>query len=268
MKTDPILDLVDMDIEDWKYYGLLGQRLSEIRKSVTLPPMYVISSSVFKDLLEDDRIPDGRHIPWNVELQIAKRFEDFESPTARLLSSASYEYSLPPFITAGSKSDLIIGIDSIYRKFYEEEEARTRERMGVPQFDLSIVVQKLFDPKTSGRMTQTEKETKIIAVHGLPVDLEDADTYIVNEEGELTYHAESEQKKKWVLGDEGIQPEDIKESSWDDPKMTDKQVSRLAKMGKAILELCGEEMAIEWYLVRNTFYVASLYPTKIVVVER
>jgi phosphoenolpyruvate synthase/pyruvate phosphate dikinase len=268
MKDDQILDLVDLEIDDWKYYGLLGQRLSEIRKKVTLPPMYVISSTVFKDLLENDHIPDEKHIPWNMELEIAKRFEEFESPTARLLSSASYEYSLQPFITAGSKSDLIIGIDSIYRSFCGDEEAKTRERMGVPQFDLSIIIQKLMDPKTSGRMTQTEKDTKIIAVHGLPIDLEDADTYIVNEEGELTYHAESEQKKKWVLGDEEIESEDIRKSSWDDPKMTDKQVSRLANMGKTILELCGEEMAVEWYLVRNTFYVASLYPTKIVVVER
>lgn len=268
MKDTSILDLVDMEIDEWKYYGLLGQRLSEIRKKVTLPPMFVLSTSIFKDLLEDDHIPDGKHISWELELEIAKRFEELESPAARLLSSASYEYSLPPLNTVGSKSYLITGVDALYRSFCADEEASIRERMGVPQFDLAVVVQKLFDPKTSGRLIQTEKETKVIAVHGLPVDLEDADTYIVNEEGELTYHAEAEQKKKWVLGDEKIESEDIREGSWDAPKLTDKQVSRLAITGKNILELCGEEMAVEWYLVRNTFYVASLYPTKIVVVER
>ncbi|MCK4443636.1 MAG: hypothetical protein KAW09_03770 [Thermoplasmata archaeon] len=268
MTEEAILNLVDLEVKDWNLYGLLGQRLSVTRKKVTLPPMFVLSSSVFRDLVEDDGIPEGKHIPWELELDIVKRFEELESPIARILSSASYEYSLPPLSAVGSKSDLIVGIDSLYRSFFEKEEVGTRERIGVPQFGVSVVIQKLFDPKTSGRLTQSEKDTRIIAVHGLPMDLEDADTYIVDTDGELTYHAEAEQKEKWVLGEKEIEQEDLSEGSWDAHKLTDKQVSRLATLGTKILEACGEEMAVEWYLVRNTFYVASLYPTKIIVVEK
>ncbi len=268
MTDEPVLDLVDLEVKDWNLYGLLGQRLSVIRKKVTLPPMFVLSSLVFRDLVEDDDIPEGRHIPWDLELEIVKRCDELESPVTRILSSASYEYSLPPLSTARARSDLIVGIDTLYRSFFEKEEVGRRERIGVPQFDVSVIVQKLFDSKASGRLTQSEKDTRIIAVHGLPTDLEDADTYIVDSNGELTYHAEAEQKEKWILGEDGIEREDIPESSWDSHKLTDKQVSRLATVGTKILEACGEEMAVEWYLVRNTFYVTSLYPTKIVMVEK
>jgi phosphoenolpyruvate synthase/pyruvate phosphate dikinase len=268
MKGKQILDIVDLDIEDWSSYGLLGQRLSTIRKRVTLPPMFVISSAVFKDLVVDDDMPDGKHIPWEVELDIAKRVDEFESPVVRFLSSASYEYALPPLTTAGSKSDLIVGVDSLMRSFYAEEEVRTRERMGVPQFDVSVIVQKLLDPKSSGRLTQSETDTRIIAVHGLPMNLEDADSFIVNMEGELTYHATSEQEKKWVLGENDVEQVEIEEGHRDAHKLTEKQVVRLASVGKKILEECGEEIVIEWNLVRNSFYVLALYPTKIVVTER
>ncbi len=268
MKGREILNLVDLDIEDWSLYGLLGQRLSLIRKKVTLPPMFIISSSVFRDLVEDDGIPDRKHIPWEAEMDIAKRFDELESPVARILSSASYEYAPPPFSTAESKSSTVVAADSLMRSFYEVEEVKIRERMGVPQFDLSIIIQKLFDAKSSGRLTQSEKDTRIIAVQGLPLNLEDADSFIVNMEGEQTYQANAEQQKKWVLGEKEVDRIDVEEDSWDAPKLTETQVSRLATLGKKILEECGEEMVVEWYLVRNSFYVASLYPTKIVVTER
>jgi phosphoenolpyruvate synthase/pyruvate phosphate dikinase len=268
MKGKEILNLVDLDIEDWSLYGLLGQRLSLIRKKATLPPMFIISSSVFRDLVEDDGIPDGKHMSWEVEMEIAKRYGELESPVARILSSASYEYSPPPFSTAGSKSSMILSIDTLMRSYCKEEEVKTRERMGVPQFDVSVIVQNLFDPKSSGRLTQSEKDTRIIAVHGLPLNLEDADSFIVNIEGEQTYEANSVQKEKWVLGEDKVEQVDVEEESWDAHKLTEKQVSRLAVLGRKILEECGEEMVVEWYLVRNSFYVASLYPTKIVVTER
>jgi phosphoenolpyruvate synthase/pyruvate phosphate dikinase len=268
MKSNEILNIVDLDIEDWNLYGLLGQRLSTIRKKVNLPPMYVISSNVFRNLVDGETIPDGKHIPWEFEMDIAKRFDELESPVARILSSASYEYSLPLFTTSESKSDLIMDVDALMRFYCSEEEIRTRERMGVPQFDLSVIVQKVFNPKSSGRLTQSEKDTRIIAVHGLPMDLEDADSFIVDPDGELTYHATAEQKTKWVLGEEKVEEVELEEDSLDAHKLTEKQVSRLAALGNKILELCGEEMVVEWYLVRNSFYVASLYPTKIVVTER
>ncbi len=268
MKDRAVLDLVDLDVKEWDLYGLMGQRLSIIRKLVTLPPMFVISSSVFRSMVEEGGIPEGKRIPWDLELEMAKNYDELDSSVGRILSSASYEYSMPPLSTVASKTDLVMSVDSLYRMFFSQEEVRIRENMGVPQFDLAVIIQKMFDPKTSGRMTQSEKDTRIVAVHGLPVELEDADAYTVNMEGELTYHSEEEQKSKWVLGEEGIVSEDIEESEWDAPKLTDNQVSRLAKMGMKILEQCGEEMAVEWYLVRNTFYVPALYPTKIVVVEK
>jgi phosphoenolpyruvate synthase/pyruvate phosphate dikinase len=268
MKGREILNLVDLDVEDWSLYGLLGQRLSLIRKKATLPPMFIISSSVFRDLIVEEDIPDGKHIPWEAEMEIAKRFDELESPVARILSSASYEYSPPPFSTAESKSSAIVAVDSLMRSFYDDEEVKTRNRMGVPQFDVSVIIQKLFDPKSSGRLTQSEKDTRIIAVHGLPLNLEDADSFIVNMEGEQTYQAEAKQEKKWVLGDEGVEQVEIEEGAQDAHKLTETQVTRLATLGRKILEECGEEMVVEWYLVRNSFYVASLYPTKIVVTER
>jgi phosphoenolpyruvate synthase/pyruvate phosphate dikinase len=268
MKGREILNLVDLDVEDWSLYGLLGQRLSLIRKKATLPPMFIISSIIFRDLVEDDGIPDGKHMPWEVEMEIAKRYGELESPVARIFSSASYEYSPPPFTTAGSRSSMIVSIDSLMRSFCDEEEVKTRQRMGVPQFDVSVIVQNLLDPKSSGRLTQSEKDTRIIAVHGLPLNLEDADSFIVNVEGEQTYEANAVQKKKWVLGEEEVEQVEIEEDSWDAHKLTETQVSRLANLGKKILEECGEEMVVEWYLVRNSFFVAALYPTKIVVTER
>jgi phosphoenolpyruvate synthase/pyruvate phosphate dikinase len=268
MKGREILNLVDLDVEDWGLYGLLGQRLSLIRKKATLPPMFIISSEVFKNLVEDDCIPDGKHMPWEIEMDIAKRVAKLDSPVARVLSSASYEYSPPPFATAGSKSGVIVSVDSLMRSFCEDEEVKTRERMGVPQFDVAVIIQKMFDPKSSGRLTQSEKDTRIIAVHGLPLNLEDADSFIVNMEGEQTYEANAEQEKKWILGEEGVEQVEIEEGAQDAHKLTENQVSRLASLGKKILEECGEEMVVEWYLVRNSFYVAALYPTKIVVTER
>lgn len=267
MKDSQILDLIDIEVEEWDLYGLLGQKLSTIRKKANLPPMYVVSSAVLRNLVKDDHLPEGAHIPWEVELDIAKRFDELDSQVVRLISSASYEYSLPPFSTAGSRSGLVVGIESLLRSYFEEDEVKIRERMGVHSFDVAVIVQKLDDAKASGRMTQSEKDTRIIAVHGFPVDLEEADSYIVNAEGEMTYHADAEQKIKWVLGENEIESVDIEENSWSAHKLTDKQVSRLARLGEDILELCGEEMAVDWYLVRNTFYVASLYPTKIVLVE-
>jgi len=187
MKDSQILDLVDLEVEDWNLYGLLGQRLSTIRKKANLPPMYVVSSTVLGNLVKDNHIPEGAHIPWEVELDIANRFDELDSPIVRLISSASYEYSLPPLSTAGSRSGLVLGIESILSSYFEEDEVKIRERMGVHSFEVSVIVQKLYDAKASGRMTQSEKDTRIIAVHGFPVDLEEADSYIVNAEGEMTY---------------------------------------------------------------------------------
>lgn len=268
MKQNELLNIVDLDVEDWDLYGLLGQRLSTIRKKVNLPPMFVVSSNVFRNLVEGESIPDGKHISWELEMEIAERFDELESSVARIFSSASYEYSLPLFTTSGSKSDLIVDVDALMRFYCSEEEVGTRERMGVPQFDVSIIIQKLFNPKSSGRLTQSEKDTRIIAVHGLPMNLENADSFIVDPEGKLTYQSTAEQKTKWVLGEEKVEEVEIEEDSLDAHKLTEKQVTRLATLGNRILELCGEEMVVEWYLVRNSFYVPSLYPTKIVVTER
>ncbi|UCD93018.1 MAG: hypothetical protein JSV43_03665 [Methanobacteriota archaeon] len=90
-----------------------------------------------------------------------------------------------------------------------------------------------------------------------------ADTYVLDNEGKLTSHKEAEQKKKWIMEETGVEEVEVDRDSWDTDKLTEKQASRLGALGRKILEFFDESVTVEWYLVRNTFYVASLYPIKI-----
>ncbi|TET90630.1 MAG: hypothetical protein E3J35_06010 [Methanomassiliicoccales archaeon] len=263
MKGKEILDLVDMEDADSSLSGLLGQRMFAIRKKVSLPPTFLLSSSVFRELVEGKEIPAGNHIPWELELDIARKFDGLESPVVRILPSPSYEYSIPPISLVNSKPSLVLGIDSLFRSFFEREEADKREQIGVRDFSVAAIVQELLDAKCSGHLTQSERKTRFTAVHGLPMQTFGADTYVLDFEGKMTSHSEREQKKKWVLGEKDVEEVEIEKDSWDTDKLTEKQASRLASLGRKILELFGESVTVEWYLVRNTFYVASLYPTKI-----
>ncbi|MFQ5884099.1 MAG: PEP/pyruvate-binding domain-containing protein [Thermoplasmata archaeon] len=262
MKGNEVLNLVDLEDEDSSLVGLLGQRMFAIRKKVSLPPMFLVSGSVFRDMVEGKEIPEGNHISWELELDIARRFDELESPVARIIPSPSYEHSISPISLVNSKSSLVLGIDSLFRSFFEREEVEKREQMGVREFSVAAIVQKLFDAKCSGHLTQLEKETRFTAVHGLPMQTVGKDTYVLDIEGKMTSHSETEQKKKWVLGEKEAEIVKIKKISWDTDKLTEKQVARLASLGRKILEFFGESVTVEWYLVRNTFYLASLYPTK------
>lgn len=263
MKGKEILNFVDMEDEDASSEGLLVQRMFAIRKKVSLPPMFVLSSSIFRDLMEENEIPDRKHISWKLELEIASGFNQLESPVVRILPSPSYEFSAPPISLVKSKSELVVGIDALFRSYFDLEETKKRQEIGVHDFSVAAVVQKLIDAKCSGQLTQTKKDARFTAVHGLPMHSEGIDSYVVDNEGNVTSYSEAEQQRKWILGEKDVELEDIDEDYWDSEKLTEKQVSRLASLGRKVLEIYGEPITIEWYLVRNTFYVASVYPTKI-----
>ncbi|UCD93019.1 MAG: hypothetical protein JSV43_03670 [Methanobacteriota archaeon] len=154
MKGKEILDLAEMKDKDSQYSGLLGQRLYLIQKKVSLPPMFMLSSNVFKELVQKDEIPERNHISWELELDIAKRFDELESPVVRIIPSPSYEHSVPPTTLVNSKPSLILGVDSLFRSYFEREEAEKREGMGVRDFGVAVIVQKFFDAKCSGYLTQ------------------------------------------------------------------------------------------------------------------
>ncbi|MFQ6059796.1 MAG: hypothetical protein ACE5KV_00665, partial [Thermoplasmata archaeon] len=164
MKGKEIVDLAEMEEKDSSSYGLLGQRLMAIRKKISIPPMFLVSNSVLNSLVEGDQIPKGKHIPWRLEIDIAQRFDMLESPAVRILPSPSYEHSIPDFSTVSSKSELVVSIESCFRSFFDVVETERREEMGVKEFGVAVIIQKLFDPKSSGTLTQSKKEASIVAV--------------------------------------------------------------------------------------------------------
>jgi phosphoenolpyruvate synthase/pyruvate phosphate dikinase len=263
MKGKDILEFLSMEDEDSSLCGLLGQRLFSIRKKVSVPPSFVVSSNVFRDLVEESGIPEEKYIPWELELDMANRFGNLESPVARILPSPSYEHSIPPFSMVTSKSGLVLGVDLFFRSIFEPAEVKKREEMDVGEFDVAVIFQKLFDAKCSGFLVQSEKETQLTAIHGLPIEFQGEDTIVVDNEGKVLSHSEAEQKKKWVLEENDVLPVDIEEESRDSHKLTEKQITRLASLGWKTRQIFKEPMTVGWYLVRNTFYVSWLYPSKI-----
>lgn len=237
--------------------GITISTLTRVGRMATVPKGFVISSTVFNEFRSQNVNLSDRLLPWSVELEIAKAYDDLGSNVVNVLPSPSY-----PSEISGSyisdKTSLVTEIRKTMTDFLSEEEEDCRKGQEVEVFQLAFLVQEIPPHSASGSIETgpVDGQYEVRAVLGLPVDLTESDRMTIGDDGSVAEKTILSQERMWIAED-GLKKVDVERDQRREMKVPSDLLRKLSALGKRMTTKVGTG-TFHWYLKDRIFIVWSV----------
>jgi rifampicin phosphotransferase len=194
------------------------------------------------------------------------------SATAEDLPTASFAGQQDTYLNVRGEADLLRYISRCWASLFTERAVTYRLRNGIDQrkVEMAVVVQQMVFPEAAGilftadAVTGNRKVAFVEATFGLGEalvsGLVNADVYKVRDGRIIAKAVATKQLAIHALPDGGTQQQSIEVERQEQPALTERQVVRLAELGRRIEAHFGRPQDIEWCLAGDEFQIVQSRP--------
>jgi hypothetical protein len=255
MPSRKVVFFDDLSEEELAQSGAVMSTFAKVSKIATVPKAFVIRPSVFKEFVSQVGDLSERLLSWDVELEIARAFDNLGSSVVHVVPSPSYASEISDSYVSG-KASLVTEIRKTMAEFLSEEEEDYRKGEEVEDFQLAFMVQEIPPLLASGSIEKGPGEGLFFvkALLGLPVDLSASDKMTIDIEGSVVDKRVFSQEKKWITDEAGIEEVNVEKELKRELKIPKELLKKLSRVGDRLTTKMGMGTYF-WYLKDRIFIV-------------
>lgn len=292
--SDNILFFENIDKNSHLLVGGKGANLGEMtQESFPVPPGFVVTTNGFKRFIKeftiDNKSPEEIRsslkqlaFPKDLEIELEHALQKFDDNVRFSVRSSATAEDLPYASFAGQqdtylnidKKDIKKAIIDCFASLYSDRAVTYREKNGIKEPNMAVVIQKMIDSDKSGVMftanpvNGNRNQLVIDSIFGLGEaivsGLVTPDHYVINKKN--NQYTQDIKEKEFALVTDTNGNTIKKEIADSNPSLNEEQILRLKELGESIEDHYGKPQDIEWAIENNNIYllqtrpITTLYP--------